>query len=391
MRKEKIMQGRIIFILLLGFLQITFTGCSNSEDPTVPAPPTPVENILTDLEIEALNNAELDDSHIERMVKAVVNQDYPNIHSILIVKGKKLVFERYFTGSDQNWGSNLGITGHSRATLHDIRSITKSVVATTIGIAIDQGLITSVDQNIFDFFPDYNQYNTGLRAKITIRDLLTMTPGMQWDESTSYTNPANSEIHMTNSIDPIEFVLSRPMVNEPGEFFNYNGGATQLLAAIVSEVSGMKIDDFADEYLFKPLDIDNYVWHSYSLSNIPAAASGLRLTSRDLKKFGLLYQNKGVLEVNRILSESWVEESFKPHIVKPNGVAFYGYQWHVLPTFYSSGEEIKLVAAIGNGDQRIFLDENNDLMVVVTAGNYNQFKPKNSLALMKDFIYPSFL
>jgi CubicO group peptidase (beta-lactamase class C family) len=385
------MKERITFVLLLVFLQITFTGCSNTEDPADPVPPTPVENTLTDQEIKTLNNAQMDESYMERMVEAVVNQKYPNIHSILIVKDKELVFERYFSGSDQNWGSNLGIVGHSRETLHDVRSITKSVVSACIGIAIDQGKIASVDQNIFDFFPEYERYKTGLKAQITIKDLLTMTPGMQWDESISYASSVNSEIQMTNSVDPIEFVLSRSMENTPGEIYNYNGGTSQLLAAIVSEVSGMKIDDFADEYLFKPLDIDNYVWHSYSLSNIPAAASGLRLTSRDLMKFGLLYQNKGQREGNQIISGTWIEESFESHIIKPNGIAYYGYQWHILPTFYSSGEEIKLVAAIGNGDQRIFLDENNDLMVVVTAGNYNQYFPKNALALVKDFIYPSFL
>lgn len=177
--KKENMKERIICIMMLSFLQITFTGCSNKEDPADPVPPTPVENTLTNQEIKTLNNAQMDESHIEKMVKAVVNQEYPNIHSILIVKDKELVFERYFPGNDQNWGYNMGRVNHTKETLHDIRSITKSVVATCIGIAIDQGLITSVDQNIFDFYPEYDQFKTGLRAQITIKDLLTMTPGLQ--------------------------------------------------------------------------------------------------------------------------------------------------------------------------------------------------------------------
>jgi len=381
-------------LILLIWVTIIINSCSSKDDAPVSRPqPHPVENTLTSQEIKLLNDAGMDDSDIERMVKAISNQEYPNIHSVLIVKDKELVFERYFPGNDENWGYFMGRVNHTEESLHDVRSITKSVVATCIGMAIDQGLIENVEQNIFDFFPEYDQFSIGLRAQITIKDLLTMTPGMQWDETTiPYTNPANPEIQMTNSEDPIKFVMSIPIENIPGEEFVYNGGATQLLAGIVARASGMEADKYAEKYLFEPLGIENYKWHSYSKSNLPAAASGLRLTSRGLMKFGLLYHSKGMWNDNRILSESWIEESFQKHIDKPNQTnGFFGYHFHIHPTFTSMGKTIQHVAAVGNGDQRIFFNEEDDLMVVITAGNYNDWKTKNSLALLKDFIYPSFL
>ncbi|WP_067037621.1 serine hydrolase domain-containing protein [Allomuricauda sp. CP2A] len=389
------MKKNIGSILLLFFLCCSCSSGDGMEDtePSSQEPPVPKESILSDEEIEALGNAGVKQSFIENMVKAVSGQQYPNIHSILIVKDKELVFERYFPGEDQDWGFNLGRVNHTENTLHDVRSISKSVVAACVGIAIDKGLIESVEQKIFDFFPEYNNFNIGLRSEITIKDLLTMTPGMQWDETTiPYTNPANGEIQMTNSEDPVRFVLSVPIESQPGDVFVYNGGATQLLAAIVANASGMQVDQFAEEFLFTPLGIENFVWHHYSKSGIPAAASGLRLRSRDLMKFGLLYHNKGIWEGDRVLSESWIEESFEKHIDKPNQTnGFFGYHFHIHPSFNSNGKTIDHVAAVGNGDQRIYFNEEDDLMVVFTAGNYNQYIPNNSLAVMKNFIYPSFL
>jgi len=381
-------------VLLLFVGQLLFFNCSSdkSESPTDDGPPIE-ETFLTQQELQALSVAGMDASHFENMGKAVERNDYPNIHSILVVKDNELVFERYFPGNDENWGYNLGRVNHTAQTLHDVRSITKSVVATCIGIAIDQGLIQSEDQNIFDFFPNYQEYKTGLRAQITIEDLLIMAAGMQWDETTiPYTNPANPEIQMTNSQDPINFVLSVPVDTAPGQEFIYNGGATQLLAGIVAHVSGMQVDAFAEQHLFGPLGIDNFVWHSYTASDIPAAASGLRLTSRDLMKFGLLYQNEGLWEGERILSVSWVQDAFIKHIDKPLiNNAFFGYHFHMPPPFQVRGQTIDYVSAIGNGDQRIFFDKANNLLVITTAGNYNTYIPNNSVALMKNFIYPSFL
>lgn len=369
------------------FFAFGFSHCSKKAGGHTPSPPVANNRILTDAEVSSLRSVGMDTLDMERMVKAIAANEYPNIHSVVIAKNKTVVFERYFPGKDENFGANLGVVNHSKGTLHDIRSISKSVTSACIGIAFSQGLLTNVDQNIFDFFPEYIVYKTGLRSDLTIKHLLTMTAGMEWDESLPYTNPQNSEIQMTNSANPVEFVLSRPMVATPGQTFNYNGGATHLLAAIVKKVSGKAVDQFAAEYLFTPLGITAFHWNKYSRSGQPAAASGLRLTSGDLMKFGLLYANNGKVGANQVLPSSWVDASFQAQINRPVGA--YGYQFFILPEFIISGRQMNLPAALGNGDQRIFFDKPNDLVVVVTAGNYNQALAKNALALTKDFIYPS--
>ena len=185
-------------------------------------------------------------------------------------------------------------------------------------------------------------------------------------------------------------MLGMPMEQPPGEVFEYNGGATQLLASIIERASGQGIAAFAEKNLFEPLGIEVFEWNRYPPSQIAAAPSGLRLRSKDMMKFGLLYQNHGIWEGQQLLPAQWVEETFKAHVEKPGQPgAYYRYQFHVLPEFSLSGKRYKLKAAIGNGDQRIYFDEENDIMVVITAGNYNNWQTKNSLGLLKAFIYPS--
>jgi CubicO group peptidase (beta-lactamase class C family) len=167
-----------------------------------------------------------------------------------------------------------------------------------------------------------------------------------------------------------------------------------LLAAVIKKTTGLHIDDFAEQYLFGPLEISVFEWTKFPQTEMPAAASGLRLTSRDLLKFGMLYAQKGQWKGKQLLSEDWVGESIKSHIMfgRNNNVG-YGYQFWVLDgNTIADNQNHPIVAAVGNGDQRIYFDEVNQLIVVVTAGNYNKWSiKKDSEALLSDFIYPSFL
>lgn len=326
------------------------------------------------------------------MEDAIRNNEYPNFHSVLILKEGKLIYENYFPGYDELWGDSLGIVQNSRLRLHDIRSVSKSIVSACVGLAIEEGFIENVNQRIFDFFPEYSQFDTGMRSKLTIEHLLTMTSGLEWNEDIPYSNPENSEIRMTNSPDPIEFILSRPVLTEPGKIWNYNGGTTQLLAVIIKKTSGLEIDSFAAEYLFKPLGIRNFRWTYFPNLEMPAAASGLRLTSRDMLRFGILYAEKGMWQGKRLLTEQWVRESFKSHIrLGRNKSVGYGFQfWNFDGSRMSPNNNHPIHTAVGNGDQRIYIDLVNKLIVVNTAGNYNNWTiKKDSEALLTDFIYPA--
>ena len=336
----------------------------------------------------------IDSLKIASMEDAIRKGAYPNIHSVLLLKNGQLVFEKYFKGEDEEWGDSLGIVEHHRDSLHDVRSISKSVVAACTGIALQQGKIDSVTQSIFDFFPEYAEYNTGQRAHITVETLLTMTTGMEWNENIPYSDPENSEMQMTSAEDPIAFVLSRPIVKTPGKVWGYNGGTTQLLAAIIEKVSGEDIHQFAMNHLFSPMGIEKSEWTNFPNTKNPAAASGLRLRSRDLMKFGMVYTNDGHFKGRQILPEEWVEKSKQSHVTfgRNNNVG-YGYQfWIFKANTIAENQNHLIPTAVGNGDQRIYIDETNDMIVVVTAGNYNKWDiKKDSEALLTDFIYPALI
>lgn len=328
----------------------------------------------------------IDSTVINRIDTAIRNGTYPNIHSVLIARHNMLVYEKYWAGEDEEWGSNRGVVMHSKDDLHDIRSISKSIVSACIGIAMRQGKIKSVDQKVFDFFPEYAGLDTGMKSLLTIKHLLTMSSGLSWNEEVPYDNPENSEIKMIRSSNPIEYVLSQPMDFPPGKVWKYNGGTTQLLAAIIEKTTGKKVDQFANEYLFQPLAIKRFEWVKYPGKDLPAAASGLRLRSRDLLKFGLLYSNGGMWKDKQVVPRAWVEESFQSHVQRSQGGS-YGYQFWLWQDTINQ-KLTSLVACVGNGDQRIFIDKTNDLLVVVTAGNYNKWDIKNnSGALLKNYVY----
>lgn len=371
---------------LLTLLIIPF-GCAQTSQPESTSAPIPTEE---GIQMASLESAGIDSALMIRLTNAIQSGQYPNIHSLLIARDHQLVYEKYFTGSDEQWGQDLGVVTFTKDSLHDVRSISKSVVSACIGLAIAQGKIKSVDQKVAEFFPEYPSVQEGEKSELTIKHLLTMTSGIRWNEEVPYNDPENSEIQMIFSPDPIEFVLSQPLDAPPGEAWKYNGGTTQVLAAIIEKVAGVKVDAFAGEHLFKPLGITTFFWSKYPDTDEPAAASGLRLRPRDLLKFGLLYAQQGQWENQQVIPEDWVAASLQTHVNRPNGGG-YGYQfWTMSDTIMET--PVQLVAAIGNGDQRIYFDPTQELIVVATAGNYNLWDiEKNTYTLLKDFIYPAIL
>jgi CubicO group peptidase (beta-lactamase class C family) len=343
-----------------------------------------------EIQLASMAEVGIDSVLINKIDTAITKGTYPNIHSLLIVRDNKLVYEKYWLGKDEIWGDDLGITIHAKDSLHDIRSISKSIVSACIGIAIAQGKIKSVHQKVFDFFPEYSKLDTGMKSLLTIEHLLSMSSGLVWNEDLPYDNPENSEIRMTNSPNQVEYVLSQPMEALPGEKWKYNGGTTQLLAAIIEKTTGKKVDQFAREYLFQPLGTTTFQWIKYPGTDLPAAASGVRLQSRDLLKFGLLYYNGGKSKNKQVVPQEWIEESFQSHVQRPDGGS-YGYQFWLWQDTINN-KLTPIVACVGNGDQRIFFDKTHNLLVVTTAGNYNKWTiKKNVYALMKDYIYPALI
>ena len=311
-----------------------------------------------------------------------------NVHAVLIVKDGALVYEQYLEGRDENWGDYLGVVRFDRETLHDMRSTTKSVVSALVGIAMGDGSIRGVDTPVVDLLPEQTIVDREAKRSILLRHVLTMTAGLEWDESMPYTDPRNSEIQMTRSSDPIGYVLSRQLMAEPGRQFNYNGGLTELLAAVVRHATGQGLEAFATERLFAPLGIERFEWRRHA-NELPSAASGLRLRPVDLAKFGYLYLNRGQWNGRQILPAAWVDESLREHWQAPH--FGYGYQWRV-PRFTAKGTPIEAFQTRGNGGQCAFVFPTLGLVVVTTAGNYNQFQGDRQFIphrLIAEYVLPS--
>lgn len=249
-----------------------------------------------------------------------------NVHAVIVVRRGKLVFEQYFPGYDEPWGMGDGQHEFDATTKHDMRSVSKSVVSLLIGIAIDRELIKSADEPVVKFFPDYSALKSPGWDNITLRHLLTMSSGIQWDENRGWRDPQNDEPHLSNEADPFRYVLSKPIAAPPDTVWNYNGGGTDLLANIIERVSGKSLDAFAREALFTPLGISDWEWMKYRNEHI-AAAAGLRLRPRDAAKIGQLVLNKGTWGGTQIVSAKWIEQSVTPRfqaIGYFGGLFYYG-------------------------------------------------------------------
>lgn len=290
-----------------------------------------------------------------------------NLHGVVMIRRGKLVFERYFEGEDERYGRPLGRVAHGPERLHDLRSISKSVLSLLFGVAVDRGWFGDLDRPILDFFPEYQDLRPWPVAGVTLRHALTMSAGLQWNEYLPYSNPENSERRMIEAPDRARFVLEQPIARPPGITYNYNGGLTELLATVLTRRAGRPLQDFAREVLFGPLGISDVEWITYA-DGAPSAVSGLRLRPRDLARIGWMALKGGIWRDQRLISQRWIEELTAPHM-NGEGLFFYGYQWWLGRSLVKR-QEIRWISAVGWGGQRMFLVPSLDLVVVVTAGLY---------------------
>ena len=244
---------------------------------------------------------------------------------------------------------------------HDVRSVTKSFTSALIGIAIDQGLIGGVDVTLGALLPESVVDNLPEATEgITIRDLLTMSGGFQWDQlggGPDFQNWARAD-------DQIDFVLDRPIVHEPGSSFEYSDGAVHLLSAILTEASGMLSEDFAAQHLLEPLGGTERAW-LHDNRGYNAAGVGIQVTPRDMLAFGALYLNGGTFEGTRILSQEWVEASTRPQIASPGELPYssqYGYLFWV-----GEGSPHPFYMAVGYDGQFIVVAPDAGVVVVTTC------------------------
>ena len=154
---------------------------------------------------------------LESLHNRLLAGDIPNLHSVLVIQHGAVIAEWYFEGIDEEWGIPQPSKKFGPESLHDVRSVTKSIVSLLFGIAMADHAVPDLDSPVFDSFPEYGYLQTPERNKIRLRDLLTMTSGLQWDERTyPYTDIRNGETAMNAAPDRYGYILSRPMDSTPG-------------------------------------------------------------------------------------------------------------------------------------------------------------------------------
>ena len=381
-------QNTLPYKIVLSALLLLVVGCS-SDAATSPEPWVYVqpEQVDDGWETASLAEVGIDEAPLARLMNRVRADRDNTVHSILIVAGGRLVFEEYFAGRTHPTYGERAIT-YDRETLHCLSSVTKSVTATLLGLAIAEGFIATEDEPIFDFLPDYADLNTGQKGDITLEHLVTMSAGLEWDEQSHPIGDMRNDITawFRYSGDLMRFVLERPVVADPGTAFVYNGGITNVLGQIIGRATGERLDQFSAR-LFAPLGITQYTWY-FLRPDFVYASGDISLRPRDMAKLGQLYLQGGVWEGERLLPAEWVAASATPAFTLQNpwyGHVGYSYGWWPKSLQYGAGA----YAASGWGDQVILVMPAYDMVVVFTGGGYWRAPSITSHAMMIEYILPA--
>jgi CubicO group peptidase (beta-lactamase class C family) len=231
-----------------------------------------------------------------------------------------------------------------------IFSCTKSFLSALIGIALDQQLIPSIDQPIIEYFPELPQLNSDPRwQRLTIRHLLSMTSGIDWPPMDRGKRLYDQMVRSNNWV---EFVLTRPMADEPGTRFNYTDGGSHLLSAILTRAAHINALAFAGIHLFPYLDIRQVKWKDNHGVNL--GGTGLHLRTIDMAMLGYLYLNNGKAGPAQVVSPAWVNDSTRSQAEgHPEWFGAYGFHWWVSPQ--SHNRHADMFFALGSHGQFIFV------------------------------------
>jgi CubicO group peptidase (beta-lactamase class C family) len=248
--------------------------------------------------------------------------------------------------------------------MHSMQSVSKTVTSVIYGIAIMRGdFKAGLDAPVLKFFDAARVKNVDDRKRrMTLKNVLTMTTGLEWNEDVPYDDPRSDSSLMEATDDWVQYVIDKPMAAEPGKVFNYSSGATELLAYIFQKETGQDIDDYGDKYLFTPLGIKHHWKRTYL--GVVDTEGGLYLNGEDLAKIGYLYLHGGMWEGKQIVSKEWVKESLTPYIDAREGSEpfKYGFKWWLYPV----GEKFVWMAR-GFGGQRLMVFPDENLIAVFTG------------------------
>jgi len=306
-----------------------------------------------------ISDANFNKTIIRKLNERIAQQYFKDITSIVVIKDGKLLIEEYFNGANRN-------------TLHDTRSVGKTLASTIMGIAIEEGHIKDESQTLKDFY-NLNAYKkfTTKKEKISLKSLLTMSSGLNGSDMNP-DSPGNEE-NMYPTSDWVKFGLDLPMDENKimEKDWDYLTAGAVILGDILNKTVPGGLEKYSQEKLFKPLGISNYKWQ-FTPTNVPNTAGGFQMNSLDNARYGQLYLTNGIYKGKQILPEKWVESSLSKHIAIPKREnEFYGYLlWN--KKYNVNKNEVEAYYASGNGGNKILIFTDLDAIVVITATAYGQ-------------------
>ncbi|GGD95049.1 hypothetical protein GCM10011412_36430 [Maribacter cobaltidurans] len=319
-----------------------------------------------------------DRSKIEALNRKIAEGRFEAINGIVVIKEGELLIEEYFNGE-------------TRDSLHDPRSVGKSIASTMLGIAVEEGYIPNENAQLKDFYNLKSFQNYSLKKdSVTLKSLLTMSSGFLGNDN-DFSSPGNEE-NMYPTKNWVKFALDLPMQDDRvmGKDFAYFTAGVVVLGDIIDKAVPGGLVSYADKKLFEPLGITNYQWE-YTPQKVGNTAGGIRLRTIDFAKYGQLYKNKGLWNGNQILTEQWVEKSLDRHIEQSLDHGYYGYLfWN--KTFSINHKDYEVSYCSGMGGNKIYIFKDIPYVVVITSSAYNVPNAHANVdKMMTEYILPAIL
>lgn len=318
--------------------------------------------------------------NVDRLInlESTIKSQYRNMNGIVIVHRGNLVYEKYFNG-------------YGPDDTHHLASVTKSVISGLVGIAIDQGLINSVDEKVITFFPEYSPAMQDFQKKaVSIRHLLTMTAPIASKSTSMCGNEALDRLRRQKNW--VNYILNQLGRHGTLGEFQYSTAGSHLLSAILTKTTGMSARAFANQVLFNPIgmrEIPDQPMQSFRLEDVfsnhlegwikdpqghNTGGWGLALSPRDMARFGYLFLNQGYWDGKQIISQQWVKESVKSNENE------YGYLWWLRKI-----NDLETFSALGSGGNVISCIPEKDLVIAIASKIV--MKPKDPWDLLSDLLF----
>ena len=321
-------------------------------------------------------DSDFDQQMIARLDQAIESGTYKNINSVIVIRDGQLLVERYYNGAE-------------RDSTHNPRSVGKTFTAAVLGIAMEEGFIRSLDQPLSDFYDlaAFDNYSDK-KANVTLRHLITMTSG--FDGFDFEPDSIGNEENMYPQPDWVEWTLNLPMAGDrsPGDEWRYFTAGIVVLGDILNRLVPGGLESYAHDRLFRKIGVSNYEWQ-HTPQQVANTAGGLQLTPLGFAKFGELHRNGGRWRGETVIPAEWVNATLRPDVETTVPGNRYGFLWWH-KEYDVVGEKWPVSYCSGNGGNKIFVFEEQDLVIVVTASAYGQRYMHTQVdEMMMEFILPA--